>query len=472
AVVVVLVAVGLTIGGRVLNSSRPNRPANHPRLTPPPPNGMTCSTARDETLVDGAQTSYPVPVTGERRYVFEYYCAGLDGHRTGSALQVFRMANGQLQFLVEALRSGANSFVLSLSGGDENRFQAREATKLNLGVGVVPSGPGAVVDESYRIEGDNGSAKGISVTDSGLPVARVCDRTDLTVRIASAQLPTPHLVLGLTNTSTVDCALWGNPSYAPGNGAGGAEHQQVRYVLRGPAGGVNTAPSAPVILLRPDATAYAGIGLDSAAGSCSSSTTARVTLPDGVDLGLLNLAQCNFVSYPLVIHSDGDDSADHPTVPRSTAPISCMTSNTDLTMGSNPISPHGNRAGVVLTLTVLSGRPCTLSGYLDVQVGAADSSQAVLAVAEHTPNGGLGGLARGTSTPPLVTLTGGQVASALVEWSTTADHPGAKCFHNGQLGVQISTGPGPTSIAFGNTQLSQFCDLTVHPIVPGDTGSQ
>ncbi|HEX4728778.1 MAG TPA: hypothetical protein VH298_13325, partial [Jatrophihabitans sp.] len=128
AVVVVLVAVGLTIGGRVLNSSRPNRSLNQQRITPPPPNGLKCSAESGQSLVNGAQTSYSVSATGERRYVFEYYCAGLDGHRTGSALQVFRMVKGRLQFLVEALRSGANSFVLSLSGGGEDRFQAREAT--------------------------------------------------------------------------------------------------------------------------------------------------------------------------------------------------------------------------------------------------------------------------------------------------------------------------------------------------------
>src|SRR6185503_18851924 len=133
-----------------------------------------------------------------------------------------------------------------------------------------------------------------------------CTATELTVRLASAQLPTPHQVLQLTNRSKVGCLLWGHPHYTPVNADSGTRQQPVSYLLRGPAGGVTTAPSAPVIVLPPGATAGASIGSNSQAGACTPSAGARVTLPDGMDLGLQSIALCNIVSYPLVLRAGGD----------------------------------------------------------------------------------------------------------------------------------------------------------------------
>ena len=75
----------------------------------------------------------------------------------------------------------------------------------------------------------------------------------------------------------------------------------------------------------------------------------------------------------------------------------------------------------MLTIKLLGGPPCTLSGYPDVR--AVDGSGKVLVAAAHTPTGILGGLAGGTTTPPTVTLNAGQTASALVEWAAAAYTP-------------------------------------------------
>jgi hypothetical protein len=464
AAAVVLVAVGLTVGARSLTSSRPhhpnqNQPINQQRLTPPPPNGVTCSAARGETLVNGLQTTYTVSATGQRRYAFEYYCAGSDGHRTGSAVQVFRMVNGSLEFLVQAMRPETGTVVMSLSGGGEDGFRDREA------YGLINSQLpfyGAVGDGATLIEGDDGDANGISITGGGGPsVAAVCRSTDLTVRVASAQLPIPHQVLQLTNHSKVGCALWGNPHYTLTDTAG---QQPVSYQLRGPAGGVTTAPSAPVIVLQPGATAGASIGTKLRIGSCVTPTTARVTLPDGVDLGLQNLAQCDLVSYPLVLGADGDDSADYPTQPLPTGPASCVDSS-QLQLGSHPVSTHsGDGVGLLLTIKLLGGPPCTLSGYPDVR--AVDGSNNVLVTAAHIPNGVLGGLATGTTTPPTVTLKPGQTASAVVEWAAAAYTPTSICVPNSRISLTVGAG-GATF-----QPVSRLCDLVVHPFVAGDTGRQ
>lgn len=461
AAAVVLVAVGVTAAPRILASHRGAPPAHHqssvitPELPAPKPAGdPVCSAARGETLVDGARTTYHALNTGELRYVFEYYCAGSDGHRSGSSLQVFRMVNGTLRFDQEVMQSGSGNYVLSLTGGGEDAFLSR------LAIGLGPDGakqlPGVVEDEAFLVSTGEGSSAG-NVTDG-------CLSSDLTVRIASAQQPTPHLVLQLTNASKVDCALWGNPRYAPVNGAGVAGKQPVRYVLRGPAGGVSSAPSAPAILLEPGATASASIGTDRQTG-CTPSTAVRVTLANGIDLGLQNIGLCNIVSYPLVAGSGGDDSADYSTVPQPAGPTPCVDSGS-LFFGSHPVSSQsGDAAGLVLTIKLLNGPPCTLSGYPDVR--AVDSSYRLLVAAAHTPNGFFGGLPTGTTTPPTVTLTAGQTASALVEWAAAAYTPTSTCHRNGLISLTLG-GAGAT---YGPT-IGQLCDLVVHPIVAGDTGSQ
>jgi hypothetical protein len=463
AAAVVLVAVGLTVGARSLTSSRPGHPSrpNQPlnqqqQLTPPPPNGVTCSAARGETLVNGLQTSYTVSASGERRYVFEYYCAGSDGHRTGSSVQVFKLVNGRLQYLAETVRAALGNVVLSLSGGGEDGFRVRDA---NLISSILPF-YGAVVDESYLIDGDDGNFSHLLITGGGSPVAQACRTTDLAVRVASAQQPTPHSVLQLTNRSKVECALWGNPHYTPQD----AGKQLVSYLLRGPAGGVTSAPSAPVVLLQPGATAGASIGSNPSTGSCAA-TTYRITLPDGVDLGLHDLALCEIVSYPLVPRAGGDAAADYPTTVQPSQPSSCVDDNQLLLSANQASTQSGDGAGLVFTIKLLDGQPCTLSGYPTVR--AVDSAGKAVQAASDTPRGTLGGLAAGSSKPPGLTLQKGQSVSAMVEWAAAAYTPTSHCSRD----VRISLTFGATGFT-PNPAIGQVCDLTVHPWVAGTTGSQ
>jgi hypothetical protein len=463
AAAVVLLAVGLTVGARALTSSRPdhhnhpNQPINQQRITPPPPHEVQCSSAHGETLINGLQTSYTVTATGQRRYVFEYYCAGSDGHRTGSTLQVFKPVNGTLQFLAEPMRPELNNVVLSVTGGGQDGFQARDA---NLISSTLPY-YGAVLADTYFLDGDDDNPSHLVITGGGTPVAQACRTTDLSVQVASAQQPVQHLVLQLTNRSKVVCALWGNPHYAPQI----VGKQNVSYLLRGPAGGVTSAQSAPVILLQPGATAGASIGSSRPIGSCSVPTTYRITLPDGVDLGGQTFTQCDLVSYPLVPRASGVDTAEYSTVPQPSAPSPCGDGN-ELVLGFQSASTQsGDGAGRVLTAKLLSGPSCTFTGYPDVYARA--SSNNVVAIARLTPRGTLGGLAAATNTPPTVTLKVGQTASALVEWEAAAYSPTTTCNRNVRISVTLG---GTTSTP--NPAVSQVCDLTVHPWVAGTTGSQ
>lgn len=429
--------------------------ADDSRLPAPKP-GLDpgCSSARGETLVNGLQTSYTVSASGQPRYVFEYYCAGSDGHRTGSSLQVFKLVDGRLQFLIQAMRPETNNVVISLSGGGEDGFQDREA---NLLTSQLPF-YGSVSEGANQIDGDDGNPNHIEAIGGGGPsVAAACRTADLTVRLANAQQPAPHQVLQLTNRSKAVCALWGNPHYAPQD----AGRQSVSYLLHGPAGGVTSAPSAPVILLQPGATAGASIGSNPSTGSCAA-TSFRITLPDGVDLGLHDLGLCQIVSYPLVPRAGGDDAADYPT---TLQPAACADYGA-LALGWQPVSTQsGDGHGLLLTIELTEGAPCTVSGYPDIR--AVDGSNATLAVARHTPRGFFGGLATGTTTPPTVTLHAGQTASALVEWAAAAYTPTSTCSRNGRILVTLA---GKGSIY--DSPISQLCDLEVHPFVAGNTGTE
>ena len=103
--------------------------------------------------MNGLRTSYTLSATGERRYVFEYYCAGSDGHRSGSSLQVFRLVDGTLRFEQELLPSAVNTYVMSLTGGDD-AVRSREA--IGLGPGG-PTSPGFVSDDGYVMSSGQGA---------------------------------------------------------------------------------------------------------------------------------------------------------------------------------------------------------------------------------------------------------------------------------------------------------------------------
>lgn len=458
AAAVVLVSIGLTVGARALNSSHDNKPAHRPTPTAPklpapkPAGDPVCSPARGETLVNGAQTSYRVSATGLTRYVFEYYCAGSDGHRSGSSVQVFDLVKGAYRFYRQSERSGADVFVLSLTGGLDG-YRSREATE--FAASSLPSGD--ISEVTYDVETGEGSGGGSAITPG-------CGSGELTVALASAQLPVPHPVLQLTNHSKLSCALWGVPRYVPLTAAGTAGKQPVRSVLRGPAGGVDHAPAAPLIVLQPGATAGASIGADPASAGCQRSAAVRVSLPNGLALGTVDLAACNFVAYPLVQGGAGSDFASYPTTPLPAGPSKCADGGELELTDQQLTSQSGDALGMVLMVKLVRGPSCTVSGYPDVQI--VSGSGRMLARPTGTPRGFFGGLATGSSSPPTVILRAGQTASALLEWQAAAYQPTSTC-----------TGAGRVKLTFGfagatfSPTISKFCDLTVHPFVAGSTGS-
>jgi hypothetical protein len=461
AAAVVLVAVGLTVGARALTSSRPhhpNQPINQQRITPPPPIGEDCS-ANDQTLVNGAQTSYLVSATGERRYIFEYYCAGADGARSASLLQVFRRVGATLQPQSEVPRD-QDTIVLSLTGGRDG-FRAIQAVGFTLG-----ATPPDVVEADYR-------APFYDPPSVGTEVAPGCRQADLAVRLDSAQLPSPHQILHLTNHSAHSCAVWGNPHYTPLTATGLVGSQPVSYLLRGPAGGVNTAQAAPVLILQPGQAAAASIGTSESPG-CLPSVKLRIVLQPDIDLGLhartdlgtQPFSACGIIGYPLVSKASGDDVGDYPTTtPQPAGPISCLDDNQLLLSAHQASTQSGDGSGRVFTIKLLAGQPCTLSGYPTMR--AVDSVGKAVQVASDTPRGVLGGLAAGTTSPPRITLTKGQSVSTTVEWAAAAYTPTSQCVRN----VRISLTFGATS-SIPNPSIGQVCDLTVHPWVAGTTGSQ
>jgi hypothetical protein len=183
-----------------------------------------------------------------------------------------------------------------------------------------------------------------------------------------------------------------------------------------------------------------------------------------MDLGLQSIALCNIVSYPLVLRAGGDDAANYSTVPLPSGPSACGDNN-ELLYGSHSVSTQsGDGAGLVLTVKLLAGPTCTLSGYPAVQ--AVDSSDAVLVTAGHALRGTLGGLAAGTNTPPTVTLTAGQTVSVLAEWEAAAYTPTSTCYRNARISLRIGS-----VVRYDASPISQLCDLTVHPWVAGSTGN-
>src|SRR4051812_28971330 len=58
---------------------------------------LDCATIRGSRLVTGQWDDYLSP-TGELNYVFEFLCVGLNGERSASELQIFRLVNGQLRY--------------------------------------------------------------------------------------------------------------------------------------------------------------------------------------------------------------------------------------------------------------------------------------------------------------------------------------------------------------------------------------
>jgi hypothetical protein len=448
AAAVVALAIAATLLPRAFGKH--SQPA-HPKPSPSPslpaapvPVGVSCG--QGQQLVTGLGTRFTDSL-GKVDYAYEYYCAGPDGSRAGSVLEWFRVVDGRLAFQAPHLTfAGANQYLMSLTG-TEGGLVFRE---YDASPGINGHPGGVISDVHLAVDAE------VSPFTAEDIVGQPCLVADLAVAWTSANEPTPHQVLKLTNRSGKPCAVWGNPRYTH---VAGQQRATIHSVLRGPAGGLAAGePSAPPLLLQPGQSAYSALGTEPVNDHCFVPTFS-VALPNGVQLGT-HTSACAVVSYPLVRADNG--SVDHP---ESEAPASatgsCLTA-TDLviTFGSPPLNA-GNRVGITVTLSATGSASCTITGYPNVR--ALDKAGNLLQIAMQTPRSALGGLT-GDRIPQL-TVTSGQPASALIDWS--ADSASGRCSPASQLSFNL----GGSGASGGDVLPNPLCDLQVHPFVAGSTGS-
>jgi hypothetical protein len=126
--------------------------------------------------------------------------------------------------------------------------------------------------------------------------------------------------------------------------------------------------------------------------------------------------------------------------------------------------PGGALVGLVTVTDVSGGAPCALSGYPDIQAAAAEIPSAAVIDAVHTLAGPDGGVKKSTAVPVIV-LASGQRASAIVESLAKTSPP---CGSTGILTIslpQIGVVRDYADFPLG------LCNLEVHPLVPGSSGS-
>jgi hypothetical protein len=142
------------------------------------------------------------------------------------------------------------------------------------------------------------------------------------------------------------------------------------------------------------------------------------------------------------------------------APVSAACGNTSLAVsGSPPQGATGHGSFVVLFKNVTSSR-CTLTGYPGLD--ALDGSGVVLAHAQRTPNGFMGGAAAITT----VSIAPGGFASATAEWLNFNPTTTGDCTFSAAV---AATPPNTTHTVHLPVSVS-ICQLQIHPTVPGTSG--
>jgi hypothetical protein len=153
--------------------------------------------------------------------------------------------------------------------------------------------------------------------------------------------------------------------------------------------------------------------------------------------------------------------------PRRTA-LPCGPADLRLDAVTKPPRPgygaHPPASSAILRLTNRSAQPCAVEGYPEV-VGAtvADGE-----VASHQQLFGPDGGVLDSTAPPVILLAPRQVASATVDSANETPAGGtALCNTLDKLRVAL-----PSGEALGSIRASlRVCDLEVHPLVPGTTGT-
>jgi hypothetical protein len=129
--------------------------------------------------------------------------------------------------------------------------------------------------------------------------------------------------------------------------------------------------------------------------------------------------------------------------------------------------PGGGATGHVSDVLLFknTSTPCTMTGYPGV-AGLNSSGQQVVQ-AMRTLNGFMGGVPTGDS-PPIVTLTPGQVASAIVEGTDVPIGTEVTCPSYPAL---LVTPPNTRQSVTLNTGLPGCSAIEVHPVVMGTSGT-
>jgi hypothetical protein len=133
-----------------------------------------------------------------------------------------------------------------------------------------------------------------------------------------------------------------------------------------------------------------------------------------------------------------------------------------LTVSGRGVEGGLNHEGSVVIFTD-HGEPCTMRGYPDL-VGLREGR--VLVRARHTTDGYLGG-PRGVQT---VRLTTGRSASAMYEGLLGAPNGEPDCPQYNRLAVTSPGAGRPLPVPRGGATFAA-CDLEVHPVVSGRTGT-
>ncbi len=136
----------------------------------------------------------------------------------------------------------------------------------------------------------------------------------------------------------------------------------------------------------------------------------------------------------------------------------------DLAVGSAGRGVAGGHGGLVLLFTNRGSAPCTLRAYPGMD--ALDGSGRVLAHAQRTPRGFIGGLPPGVTRPPTLTVLRGQTVSALSEWDNIQGGGGCP-----SVSARIAVTPPNTTTTSTLPDQVPTCNLQIHPVVAGTTGS-
>lgn len=158
----------------------------------------------------------------------------------------------------------------------------------------------------------------------------------------------------------------------------------------------------------------------------------------------------------------GDPSGGESSGPVTTVARVCRAGDLSATVRNIAAADSvGNAAHSVLALRNRTASPCALEGYPSVVPQA--TGKAVGPAAAQSLNGPAGGVVK-AQIPPIIALTPGGTASAIVE--TGATGPGA-CPTVDHLKVTL-----PTGVSLGSVpaQLTA-CNLVVHPLVRNSSGT-